>query len=253
MKIAFVRRRPTLYAGALALAVLVAIAGVLVARGLGPGVALAADGTDASTGSISVNGQATIKAAPDTATITFGVQAQASNAADAMAQCTSAMNRVIATIISSGVPRANIQTTNVNLYPQYEYQERGPGRIVGYQASNQVSCTWTQLDKIGDLIDDAVQAGANNVYGITFSVADSKALYLEAIAEAVRDARAKAEALAAAAGCRVGSVKNMSLESYVPGPVVLERGMAAAAGSSVPVEPGMVEMVVYVRVEYGIQ
>lgn len=257
MTVSLYKRRRRLGLGAAGLAVVLLVAGVALGRGLPPGVALAAAGETGSDGqgggTISVTGQARVKAVPDTATITLGVQSQAAGAAEAMDKTSAAMNRVIAAVISAGVPRANIQTTNISLYPQYEYDKNGSnGRIVGYQASNQISCTWNKLDKIGDLIDAAVQAGANNVYGISFNVADSKPLYLEAVAEAVRDARAKADALAAAAGVRVGGVKNMNLDSYFSGPFLL-KSEAAGAGMAAPVEPGTVEVQVTVRVEYGIE
>ncbi len=251
-----IKRKPLMLVGAAVLAGVLVVAGLAATHAFGPGVALAAgaEGTGAdATGSISVTGQATIKAAPDTAALSLGVQTQAATAGEAMDECSAAMTRVINAIVQAGVPRANIQTSNVSLYPQYDYSKEGSqGKIIGYQASNQVSVTWNQLGKVGDLIDAAVKAGANSVGGISFSVADTRSLYLEAISEAVRDAKAKADALAAAAGVKAGVVKNMSLNSYYSGPIVT-RDLAAGASASVPVEPGTVEMQVNVSVEYGIE
>jgi len=255
VKVTIARRKPWILTGILVLAGLTLLAGVAAGRGLGPGVALAAGGEAgaADGGTISVTGQATIKATPDTVTVSLGVVAQASTAGEAMDQCSAAMTRIINSIATAGVPRANIQTSNVSLYPQYQYDENGSnGRIVGYQAGNQVTCSWNKLDKVGDLIDAAVKAGANSVNGVSFSLADSRALYLEAIGEAVRDAKAKADVLAGAAGVRVGVVKNMSLDSYFAGPVIM-KDSAMGLGMAVPIEPGMVEMQVNVRVEYGIE
>ncbi len=256
MRITEVRRKPWVLAGVVALAGLLVVAGTAAGRALGPGVALAA-GTDsggAEGRSITVTGQATIKATPDTATISLGVQAQAATAGEAMDGCSAAMTRVVNAVVNAGVPRDNVQTSNVSLYPQYDYGKEGSaGKIVGYQASNQVSVTWSNLDKIGDLIDAAVKAGANNVAGISFTVADSRALYLEAIGEAVRDARAKADALAGAAGVKVGVVRNMSLDSYLSGPIIMRDEKVVGAGVATPIEPGRVEMQVNVRVEYGIE
>jgi len=249
------RSRTKWVAGAaLALAVLL-IAGLLLGRGVGR--ALAAGGETGSTGdagSIAVTGQATIKARPDTVGVTLGVETYGDTATEAASQCSTVMNRVIAAIAGAGVPRENIQTANLSLWPQYDYSEgKGYGRITGYQASNQITLSWNKLDKIGEVIDKAIQAGANRVSGISFSLADSRALYLEAVGEAVRDARAKADALAAAAGVRVGGVKNMSLDSYFSGPIVMQEALADVTGAGAPpVEPGQVEMQVTVRVEYGI-
>lgn len=255
MRITIAKRKSWALAGIVALAGLLVVAGIAAGRALGPGVALAAGadaGGAADGGAIAVTGQATIKATPDTAAISLGVQAQAATAGEAMDECSAAMTRVINAVVTAGVPRTNVQTSNVSLYPQYDYGKEGStGKIVGYQASNQVKVTWNKLDKIGDLIDAAVKAGANSVTGISFTVADSRALYLEAVGEAVRDARAKADALAGAAGVKVGVVKNMSLDTYFSGPVIMKE-MAAGSGAAPPIEPGTVEMQVNVRVEYGI-
>jgi len=240
--------------GVLALAV-VLVVGVIAAGGgsLGDTALAAGDEPGDGTGSISVTGEATIKARPDTVTITLGVQEDAVTAGEAMDRCSAALNRVVAAILDAGVPRADVQTSNLNLWPRYDYGEKGRGEIIGYRASNQVTLTWDRLDKIGDLIDAAVRAGANTVSGLSFSLADSEALYLEAVAEAVRDARQKAEVMAAAAGVDVGRVKNMSLDSHYSGPIVMREGLGGDMAASVPVEPGQVEMRVTVRVEYGIQ
>lgn len=255
MRFTVTKRKRWLFASVAALAVLLLGVGLVAGRGLSPTVAQAADGSTgaAEGGSISVSGQATIKATPDTVSLSLGVQTQAATAGDAMDQCSAAMVRVINAVVGAGVPRANVQTSNVSLYPQYDYSKEGsPGQIIGYQASNQVSLTWTNLEKVGDLIDAAVKAGANNVMGINFTVADTRELYLEAIGAAVRDAKAKADALAGAAGVSVGPVKNMSLDSYVSGPIIM-KDLAARAPAAVPIEPGTVEMQVNVRVEYGIE
>jgi uncharacterized protein YggE len=250
------KRKLWVVTGALALAGLLLVVGVAAGRGLGPSVALAADGEtagDPTSGSITVTGQATIKATPDTVTISLGVIAEAATAAEAMDDCSAAMTRIINSLAVAGLPRANIQTSNISLYPQYKYDENGSnGRIVGYQAGNQITCSWNKLDKIGDLIDAAVKAGANSVNGISFSLSDSRELYLEAIGAAARDAKAKADALAAAAGVRVGAVKSMSLDSYASGPIIMKEGLRDA-GMAAPIEPGTVEMQVSVRIEYGIQ
>jgi len=235
------------------------VAGVVLGSGGPDSVVLADDDTPGAAedaGSISVTGEATIRARPDTVTITLGVQSEAITAAEAADWCSSAMNRVIAAVRGAGVPRDNVQTANLSLWPQYDYySEKGRGDIIGYRASNQIILTWDQLDKIGDLIDAAVRGGANTISGMSFSLADSESLYLEAVAEAVRDAHRKAGAMAAAAGVSVGGVKNMSLDSHYSGPIVMRESLAMdmAGAGGVPVEPGQVEMRVTVRVEYGIE
>lgn len=248
--------------GASVLAVALLASGIALGRGLPGGGAMAAGGEDdasgagGSGGTISVTGRATVKAPPDTVSLTLGVEAQASEAGEASGRCASVMDRVVAALITAGVPRDNIQTAHLHLWPQYDHSEGGKGRIVGYRASNQVRLSWTELDKVGDLIDRAVEAGANTISGLSFSLADPEALYLEAVAEAVRDARAKAEALAAAAGVRVGAVKDMDLHPDFVGPVGLYVSVREGYGTGAPpppVEPGMVEIHVTVSVQYSIE
>ncbi|HCJ10474.1 MAG TPA: hypothetical protein DHW14_04855 [Clostridiales bacterium] len=247
--------------GASVLAVALLASGIALGRGLPGDGALAAGGEDdvsgagGSGGTISVTGRATVKAPPDTVSLTLGVEVQASEAGEASSRCASVMDRVVAALVSAGVPRDNIQTAHMHLWPQYDYSEGGKGHIIGYRASNQVRLSWSELDKVGELIDRAVEAGANTISGLSFSLADSEALYLEAVAEAVRDARAKAEALAAAAGVRVGAVKDMELHPDFGRTVDLYVSVREGYGADVPppVEPGMVEIQVTVSVEYSIE
>ena len=257
MQISVGKRKRWVAATALVVVGLVLVAGVVLGRGLSSSVAMAAGGETGDTtnaGTIAVSGQATIKAVPDTVSLTLGVQTEAPTAGDAMDLCSAAMAKVMNAIVQMGVPRINIQTANISLYPQYQYDDKGGNpRIIGYQASNTVSVKWNQMDRVGDLIDAAVRAGANNIWGIGFSVSDPRPLYLQAVAEAVRDAKTKADVLANAAGIKVGAVKNMSLDTYFSGPIIMNEKSRMDAGMAVPIEPGTVEMQVTVRVEYGIQ
>lgn len=225
---------------------------VLAGHGFGS-QASAADPVD-QTGSISVNGQATLKVDPDTVSLSLGVIAQAATASEAMNSCSAKMDKVISAVKSAGVPAANIQTSNISLGPIYKYDPNGSDPVItGYQAQNQVSVTWKEIGKVGALIDAAVQAGANNAYGIAFTASDASSHYLEALAAAVRDARAKADALAAAAGCRVGKVKSLSCDSYSPGPVYRQEMKLASDALPAPIEPGQVDIQVNVSVVYGIE
>lgn len=249
--------RNKLYLGVTLALVVLVVGGMFLGQVLPGGRALATGGETGAApdaGSISVTGEAVIKARPDTVNVTLGVESHGDTAAAAAGACTQAMNRVVSSLVAMGVPRDNIQTSNISLWPQYDYsREKEPAQVVGYRASNQVTLSWNRLDKVGELIDKAIAAGANTISGLSFTLADSRELYLEAVAAAVRDARTKADALAGAAGVSVGGVKNMSLHSYSGGPIVMREAMDLAGGAaSVPVEPGQVEMRVTVNVEYGI-
>ena len=123
-----------------------------------------------------------------------------------MKRCTAnteSMNRLLATVKEQGVAAKDVQTTNVNVNPQY-YQPppRRPGeaqnefvpRIVAYQVTNTVHLKVRDLDKLGAILDAVVSAGANQVYGISFQIDKPEKLLYEARKQAVADARMKAEA-----------------------------------------------------------
>ena len=118
------------------------------------------------------------------------------------------MNRVIAALKN----RASLKGTSTlgfSLYPNYEYVREGNRdvrRLVGYRVNNGVWVVTTDLEKLGQLIDNTVAAGANVVSGISFSIQDTERLEGEALALAVKHARSKAEVLAGAAGGRITGI-----------------------------------------------
>ena len=122
------------------------------------------------------------------------------------------------------------------------YDNNGfPAEITGYQVNNQVNVTVRELDKLGDILDQVVAAGANSIYGITFMATDVEDAASQARASAVANAKAKAEELAAAAGASLGRIVSIS-ESYSPSvmPEMYAGGGAGmdSAKSSVPFQSG---------------
>jgi uncharacterized protein YggE len=85
------------------------------------------------------------------------------------------MNGVMASLRKAGIAEKDIQTSNLNLNPQYRYVENQPPELVGYQASNQVTVTVHDLKKLGAAVDATVGAGANHVQGISFGLEDPTA------------------------------------------------------------------------------
>ena len=150
------------------------------------------------------------KAAPDAATLSTGVVSQASNAAAALAANAHAMTAVFDTLHRAGIADKNIQTSGISLSPQYGGKQGQPQHIVGYQVSNTVSVFIDKLDKVGSVIDALVAAGSNQIDGPNFIIADPKPLLAKARAEAVKDAIAKAQTYAAAAGVTLGPILSIS-------------------------------------------
>jgi len=191
---------------------------------------------------ITVSGTGEATARPDQATVTLGVLTEATTAREALSANNTAMQAVFTQLEGLGIPEENIQTSNFSVSPQYPpYRPDGtsePRRIIGYQVSNMVSVKFDDLDRLGPGLDAIVSSGANQLYGISFSIAETDTLMMEARTDAVADARARAETLAAAAGVTLGRVLNINEGggSY-PQPVMYARA-EAAFDSSVPVASG---------------
>ena len=179
---------------------------------------------------LSVSGTGEVKATPDQAQLSTGVVTQAGTAAAALAANSHAMNGVFDTLKRAGITEKNIQTSNFQVSPQYGNPKPGGAqRITGYQVSNTVTVMVVGLDKIGPAIDALVAAGSNQIDGPNFSIADPKPLLAKAREEAVKDATARAQTLATAAGVTLGPIISIGEggAEYSP-PQPLGRMMLAA-------------------------
>jgi uncharacterized protein YggE len=193
---------------------------------------------NATTLSLSADGE--VSRRPDMATITLGVQTDAPTAAEALRLNAVRMNQVIAAIKRGGVADRDIQTSGLNLNPQYVYQENLPPRLTGYQASNQVTIIVRDLTRLGQAVDASVNAGASNVGGVAFGLQDSDAAEDAARLEAVKALQAKAGLYAQATGYRVARLVTLSegggYNPPAPMPIMAMARMDKA--ESTPVEAG---------------
>jgi uncharacterized protein YggE len=192
---------------------------------------------------ITVTGDGTASTVPDRASFQFGVDARAQTAKDALGRISDEAAAVSAALKAAGVEAADLQTTGVSLSPQ---SSRDGTTIVGYSASNSVSAT-VPLAKAGGVVDAAVNAGADSVSGPGLDTSDRAALYRDALKQALADAKAKAEVLAAAAGVQLGAVQTVAEQSAAQ-PVPY----AAAASASLQVEPGTQDITATVTVTYAL-
>jgi uncharacterized protein len=185
---------------------------------------------------LTVSGSGEVKAAPDRAELSTGVVTRERSAAAALAGNARAMHTVFDTLKRAGVPEKDIQTSSFQVSPQYSAEKPGtnaPRRIVGYEVSNTVNVTVEGLDKLGPTIDALVAAGSNQIDGPTFSIADPKPLLAKARDEAVKDAVARAEAYARAAGVTLGPI----ISIYEGGGEPTNRPVGRVAGMFKSVEP----------------
>lgn len=205
--------------------------------------------TDTEESMIYVSGSGSVTAVPDMADADIGVQTFASTADSAASRNSELTAAVIAAIRGLGVDSEDIQTSHFSLWPQRDY---GDGRetpvIVGFWASNSVNVRIRILSTAGEVLQGAIDAGANMVNGLQFTVSTADSLRQEARALAVADARNKAEVLAESASADLGPVHTIreTSGSYP----IFARGEFDEASGSVPVEPGELDVIAQVEVVF---
>lgn len=207
---------------------------------------------------LQINAEAKIQRAPDIAYLTAGVTEERATASEAMAAQAKAMNGVFAALEAAGVARKDIQTSGLSLYPRYDYIEeklrdggtRGVQKLAGYVATNNVTARVRNLDTLGSTIDSLVKAGGNTLSGINFAIEDDKEIKNQARTQAMKDALAKAELYASAAGLRVARIVTINEGyEYAPQPQMMARAeMAMDASAPTPIASGEVGVTASVNV-----
>ena len=180
-------------------------AALLLAAGLAPAAAQTAPR------SLTMSGHGEVRAAPDMATLSAGVSSEAPTAAAALAANTARMQGVFAALKKLGVADKDMQTANFSVSPQVTggANNQAP-RITGYQVNNQVQVRLYDVGKLGTALDALVSTGANQINSVDFAIKDQAPMLAEARAQAVADARTKAETYAKAAGVSLGSILSIS-------------------------------------------
>jgi len=198
-----------------------------------------ADESDQST--IRVSGEGRVEASPDIVTLNVRVVTEDRRSAVAAKENAALTEAVITALRRATGAEAEIQTTGYALMPQFEYlKPSSKRRLTGYQVRNSVVLRSTDLAGIGDAIDAAADAGANEIDSLSFGLRDDFERRLEALAVATRRARAKADAIAAALGTEVERVVSVEESGGLPAPVRLQASFASKA--STPIEVGNLEL-----------
>ncbi|MBK8988882.1 MAG: SIMPL domain-containing protein [Chloroflexi bacterium] len=215
----------------------------------------AAASPSGQTGGITVIGQGEAFGTPDKAQVQVGVEIFAPTVAEATSQNEATIQRIMDALTTLNIAAEDIQTTNYSLWAEQIYGDRGPEGIAGYRVTNQVNVTIRDIDRVSDVLSAVIEAGANTVYGIQFSVADPAALEAEARAAAVADARARAASLAGLAEVQLGDV---TVISEVIGQPVMPMGYGGAmvmaeAAAAPSISPGQLSYSVQVQVTFGIR
>ncbi len=212
-----------------------------------------ANGDDA--GGISISGQGTAVAAPDIASLSVGVSTLAGTARGARDDAASSVSDLIESLEENGIAGEDFHTSQFSINPEIDFRRDGEQVIRGYRVTSLLSVTVRDLDRVGEVIDDAVDAVGNGirVQGVTFSIEDAVALQSEARALAMADAKTKAQQLAELAEVELGKPIAICETSGGGLPPVFFDAARAADLAETPISPGQLEIAVTVQVTYGIE
>ena len=225
---------------------------VVVAAGRQPYLVTTAAVSPVSTSTvdrgITTSGDAAVAKKPDLAVISVGVDAQQSTASAAQSDLAGKADKLIARAKALGIADKD---TNTSAYSVGPYYAPGSNTITGYRAAEQLQLKWRTVDTVGKTLDALVQEGGATNIGVSFGLADVKAAQSEARTLAVGDARARAQAMAAAAGVKLGQVLRVSDVSFA-GYSSSSYGISAAAPATTQVPAGELNVTVTVEVAYAI-
>ncbi len=198
----------------------------------------------ASLRTIAVTGLGEIILVPDMAYINVGVHTEANDVSSAVANNNRQANAIIKAIAKLGVEEKDIQTSNFNVYTMNNYDNMGNVTGTSFSVDNTLYIIVRDLPKLSEILDAALLAGANQIYGINFDISDRQSALDRARDLAIEDAENKAQSVATAIGVTLGSIQNVNIvnNSYVQSAAGYQGGMGAADSyaSSVPISAGQI-------------
>lgn len=201
-----------------------------------------------------VTGEGKVTVKPDIAYVNAGIRSQSQTVKGAQDQINSVINKVSQAVKGFGVAAEDIQTTNYNINPDYDFSSGGSQKIRGYTAQTTLSIKVRQIDKINDVIDASTQNGANEISGVSFDVEDKTKAKNEAREKAVAEAKKQAEEASKIAGFKLGKIINYSEgSSAFPEPIPFRAmGTEVASDKTTQVEPGSSEVIITATLSYEI-
>ena len=204
---------------------------------------------------LTMNGVGSAQIAPDMAEITLGVITEAKDAAKAHSDNAAQAARVQAAVKALGVAERDIQTTRYDFSPIYDVKDNGRSVTTGYTVTNAIVVKVRNLANVGKVIDAALANGANRVDSLEFSASDPSAAKDAALADAARDARSKADAVARALGVRIVRILNVYADAQSPAPRNFMPMMMAkeAYDAGTPISAGELSFEASVNVTYVIE
>jgi uncharacterized protein YggE len=205
---------------------------------------------------VSVSGQAEIIAEPDRAWLTLGAEARKPKAEDARAEVQKTIEAVLKLTRDLKIDPKYVHATAINVQPEYNWQENRERTLLGYLVSRSVEVDLRDFNKLGPLIERALDLGVNEASAPRLDSTRRRELEREAVAKALEDARLNAEAIAKAAGAKLGQPRTISANSgFAPAPVPTARNMMAMAkdaGAEQSYQSGQMTFNGNVQVEYDL-
>jgi uncharacterized protein YggE len=208
-----------------------------------------------------VTGEGEVQAAPDMAILDLSVLREAKTAREALTDNNKAMSKVLGAMKEAGIEDRDLQTSGVNIQPNYTYPNHKNGlkapKIIGYNVTNGLTVRVRDLNKVGDLLDKSIDLGVNQSGGLRFVNDDPSKALMDARKKAMENAMEKAKILTETAGAKVGRV--LEITEYVnngrPMPMARTKMIAMAAepaSDSVPLSAGENSYNVNVTVKFEI-
>ena len=214
---------------------------------------VALDAQTAEPPQIIVTGDGVVKATPDQAWVQIGAESRSKVSKEAQQRNAEVMTAVQLKIVSAGIPKDAIRTVAVDLQPEFDYAN-GRQTLRGYVARNTVEVRVDDLTKLGGVLDAAVASGAATIHGLRFDVKARGEAEQAALQAAVKDAVAKAQAVATGSQRTIDRIlKIEELSGGAPVPMIKQFSMAARADASTPVAPGELEIRAQVRLSVSIK
>lgn len=207
---------------------------------------------------INVSAMGKIEADPDVAYLTLGISEQAETAKEASELCNSTMQNIYDTLEKLGVEKGKIKTVGYYMNPMQNW-ESDPPTIYAYRAENQIEITVNDIDRAGEVLAAALDAGANTVSDVRFDVLDKTEAYREALSKAVKSAQDKAKVMAEAAGVSVDEIPVMLTEGQLNDYSYMIRNnysfnmveaVTKDAAGAVPLSGNRIEITAYVEAVY---
>ncbi|HYD36100.1 MAG TPA: SIMPL domain-containing protein [Allosphingosinicella sp.] len=193
---------------------------------------------------------------PDLARISAGVVSVAPTATAALAENATRMASVRAALKRAGIADRDIQTSSINLYPDYRHDPQGSNpQIIGYRASNEVSVRFRDIAATGKILDALVAQGANQINGPMLSIDKPEAALDEARTQALANARARADLYARALGKKVGRILSISEAgaNYAPPVVMMRQANRGTVADSTSIDPGEQSVTISLSVSFELE